>query len=127
MTTFAERLNRLFDTVYPPLREPYRGIEVVGALKAAGIKMSGPYLSQLRAGARTNPSMSTMAALASFFGVEAAYFTDDEYYAAMNTELDWLVIARDEGVRRIAARTIGMSPGALREVEYTADSLRREA
>lgn len=126
MTTFAARLNRLFDTVYPPLREPYKGTEVVAALRSAGVKMSGPYLSQLRAGTRTNPSSSTMAALAMFFGVEPAYFTDDQYYAAMNEELDWLDIARDEGVRRIAARTIGMSPRALRELEFAADELRHE-
>jgi transcriptional regulator with XRE-family HTH domain len=124
MTTFAARLNRLFDTVYPPLREPYKGTEVVAALKSSGVKMSGPYLSQLRAGARTNPSSATMAALAMFFGVEPAYFTDDDYYAAMNKELDWLDIARDEGVRRVAARTIGMSPHALRELESIADELR---
>ncbi len=67
MTTFAERLNRLFDTVYPPGRGPHTSAEVVAALKAEGLTMSAPYLSQLRSGNRTNPSRATMAALANFF------------------------------------------------------------
>ena len=61
-TTFAARLNRLFDTVYPPGRGPHTSAEVIAALKAEGITMSAPYLSQLRSGNRTNPSSATMAA-----------------------------------------------------------------
>lgn len=66
-TTFAARLNRLFETVYPPGRGPHTSAEVIAALKAEGITMSAPYLSQLRSGNRTNPS-ATMTALANFFG-----------------------------------------------------------
>ena len=79
-TTFAARLNRLFDTVYPPGRGPHTSAEVIAALKAEGVTMSAPYLSQLRSGNRTNPSAATMAALANFFRIKPAYFTDDEYY-----------------------------------------------
>ena len=61
--TFAARLNRLFDTVYPPGRGPHTSAEVIAALKSEGITMSAPYLSQLRSGNRTNPSVATMAAL----------------------------------------------------------------
>ena len=56
--TFAARLNRLFDTVYPPGRGPHTSAEVIAALKAEGVTMSAPYLSQLRSGNRTNPSVS---------------------------------------------------------------------
>ena len=59
-TTFAARLNRLFDTVYPPGRGPHTSAEVIAALKAEGVTMSAPYLSQLRSGNRTNPSSTTM-------------------------------------------------------------------
>ena len=55
--TFAARLNRLFDTVYPPGRGPHTSAEVIAALKAEGVTMSAPYLSQLRSGNRTNPSV----------------------------------------------------------------------
>src|SRR5271166_2175260 len=108
-TTFSARLNRLFDTVYPPGRGPHTSAEVIASLKSEGITMSAPYLSQLRSGNRTNPSAATMAALANFFRIKPAYFTDDEYYEKLDKELSWLMTMRDEGVRRIAVRTIGLS------------------
>ena len=109
-TTFSARLNRLFDTVYPPGRGPHTSAEVIAALKAEGVTMSAPYLSQLRSGNRTNPSSATMAALANFFRIKPAYFTDDEYYEKLDKELSWLLVMRDEGVRRIALRASGLSP-----------------
>ncbi len=95
--TFAARLNRLFDTVYPPGRGPHTSAEVIAALKSEGVTMSAPYLSQLRSGNRTNPSAATMAALANFFRIKPAYFTDDEYYEKLDKELTWLASMRDEG------------------------------
>ena len=83
-TTFAARLNRLFDTVYPPGRGPHTAAEVCAALRVVGIAMSAPYLSQLRSGARTNPSEATMTALANFFRIQPGYFTDDDYYRRLD-------------------------------------------
>ena len=123
--TFAARLNRLFDTVYPPGRGPHTSAEVIAALKAEGITMSAPYLSQLRSGNRTNPSSATMAALANFFRIKPAYFTDDEYYERLDRELSLLANMRDEGVRRIAARTVGLSSQAKEDLVAKADELRR--
>ena len=124
--TFAARLNRLFDTVYPPGRGPHTSTEVIAALHAEGITtVSAPYLSQLRSGNRTNPSAATMAALANFFRIKPAYFTDDEYYQKLDKELTWLATMRDEGVRRIAARTVGLSPQAQDDVAATVEELRR--
>ena len=125
-TTFAARLNRLFDTVYPPGRGPHTSAEVIAALKAEGVTMSAPYLSQLRSGNRTNPSTQTMQALANFFRIKPAYFTDDEYYAKLDKELTWLANTRDEGVRRIAARTVGLSPEAQQNLVQKAEELRRQ-
>jgi transcriptional regulator with XRE-family HTH domain len=124
-TTFSARLNRLFDTVYPPGRGPHTSAEVIAALKAEGVTMSAPYLSQLRSGNRTNPSSATMAALSNFFRIKPAYFTDDEYYEKLDKELSWLSTMRDEGVRRIAVRTIGLSPQAQQNLVERVDELRR--
>ncbi len=124
-TTFSARLNRLFDTVYPPGRGPHNSAEVIGALKAEGVTMSAPYLSQLRSGNRTNPSATTMTALANFFRIEPEYFTDDAYYAKLDAELTFLASMRDDGVRRIAARAVGLSPEAQRDVAEKVDELRR--
>jgi transcriptional regulator with XRE-family HTH domain len=126
MNTFADRLNRLFDTVYPPGRGPHTSAEVVTALKAEGLTMSAPYLSQLRSGNRTNPSSATMAALANFFRIRPEFFTDDSYYAKLDQELTLLAGLRDEGVRRVAARTIGLSPESQRDVVEKVDELRRK-
>jgi transcriptional regulator with XRE-family HTH domain len=125
-TTFAARLNRLFDTVYPPGRGPHTSAEVIAALKAEGVTMSAPYLSQLRSGNRTNPSSTTMAALANFFRIKPAYFTDDEYYEKLDKELFWLATMRDEGVRRIAVRAVGLSPEAQEDLMHRVDELRRK-
>src|SRR5580693_908602 len=124
-TTFAARLNRLFDTVYPPGRGPHTSAEVISALKGEGITMSAPYLSQLRSGNRTNPSAATMAALANFFRIKPAYFTDDEYYEKLDHELSWLASMRDDGVRRIAVRAVGLSAQAHRDIVERVDELRR--
>ena len=125
-TTFADRLNRLFDTVYPPGRGSHTSAEVIAALKAEGITMSAPYLSQLRSGNRTNPSVATMAALANFFRIRPQYFTDGEYFARLDQELTWLAEMRDEGVRRIAARTVGLSSEAKDVLVARAEELRRK-
>jgi transcriptional regulator with XRE-family HTH domain len=124
-TTFSARLNRLFDTVYPPGRGPHTSAEVIAALKSEGITMSAPYLSQLRSGNRTNPSLATMAALANFFRIKSAYFTDDDYYAKLDKELSWLSTMRDEGVRRIAVRSFGLSAQAQQNLVDRVDELRR--
>ena len=125
-TTFSARLNRLFDTVYPPGRGPHTSAEVIASLKSEGITMSAPYLSQLRSGNRTNPSAATMAALANFFRIKPAYFTDDEYYEKLDKELSWLMTMRDEGVRRIAVRASGLSAEAQHDIAQRVDELRRK-
>lgn len=127
-TTFAARLNRLFDTVYPPGRGPHTSAEVIAALKSEGITMSAPYLSQLRSGNRTNPSAATTTALANFFRIKPAYFTDDDFYEKLDGELVWMSAVRgDEGARRIAIRAVGLSPEAKQELLRTAEELcRRE-
>ncbi|MGO9927815.1 MAG: transcriptional regulator [Mycobacterium sp.] len=124
-TTFAARLNRLFDTVYPPGRGPHTSAEVIAALKAEGITMSAPYLSQLRSGNRTNPSSATMGALANFFRIKPAYFTDDDYYEKLDKELSWLATMREDGVRRIALRAVGLSAQAQQDVVERVNELRR--
>ncbi|WP_421843332.1 transcriptional regulator [Mycobacterium sp.] len=124
-TTFAARLNRLFDTVYPPARGPHTSAEVIAALKAEGVTMSAPYLSQLRSGNRTNPSTSTMTALANFFRIKSAYFTDDDYYEKLDKELLWLATMREDGVRRIAVRAYGLSTQAQQAIVDQIDELRR--
>ena len=88
--------------------------------------MSAPYLSQLRSGNRTNPSVTTMAALANFFRIKPAYFTDDAYYEKLDTELAWLSAMRDERVRRIAMQTIELSEESQQDILQRVEELRRK-
>ena len=124
--TFAARLNRLFDTVCPPGRGPHTSAEVIAALKAEGVTMSAPYLSQLRSGNRTNPSTATIAALANFFRIKPEYFTDDRYYEKLDAELALLSNLRDDGVRQIAIRAAGLSPEAQEDILARIAELRRK-
>jgi hypothetical protein len=67
-----------------------------------------------------------MSALANFFRIKPAYFTDDEYFGKLDHELTLLSEMRDEGVRRIAARTVGLSPEAKEDLVARAEELRRK-
>jgi hypothetical protein len=125
--TFAERLNRLFDTVKPPGRSYFTSGELVNALKANGVGISAPYVSQLRSGNRAHPSASTIEAIAHFFRVDPAYFTDPEYYRLVDRDLTVISAMCDPGVRRVATRVIGLSTHAVDEIVKAVDELRTEA
>ena len=123
--TFADRLNRLFDTVYPPHRGPHTSAELINALKSQGVRISAPYLSQLRSGARTNPSRETIDSIAAFFRISPAYFTDDWYFEIVDKELAVLAAMRDQAVRRLANRVVGLSAEAFEELAARVEELRR--
>ena len=95
--SFAARLNRLFDTIYPPGRGPYTSQELVRVLEDRGLALSAPNLSQLRSGQRVQPSMQTAALIAEFFGIRPDYFTgeDEVYLQRVEAELGWLELAHD--------------------------------
>lgn len=123
--TFAARLNRLFDTVYPPDRGPHTSAELVTALKTQGVRISAPYLSQLRSGARANPSKETVESIAAFFRISPAYFTDEWYFEIVDWELSVIAAMRDQGVRRIVDRVVGLSAAAVEELAARVEELRR--
>jgi transcriptional regulator with XRE-family HTH domain len=124
--SFAVLLNRLFQTVYPPGRGPHSSAELVAALRSQGIRISAPYVSQLRSGARTRPSRTAVEGIADFFRVDPDYFTDDYYRRLVDEELDLLAAMRDEGVRRVAMRVAGLSAQAVDEIALRVEELRRE-
>lgn len=109
---FAERLKRLFDTVYPPGRGPYCDRDMVHALARRGLTLSAPYLSQLRRGLRTNPSHQTVAMIAEFFGVHTDYFSEDvgAQRCQIVEDLYWLGVSRDPGVRRLVTALNDLPP-----------------
>jgi transcriptional regulator with XRE-family HTH domain len=124
-TTFAARLNLLFEAIVPPGGREYLSAEVVERLQACGAAMSAPYLSQLRNGVRTWPSAHTIDAIASFFGVSPDFFTDESHYRRVADELRLNVAAREPLTRRILERTVGLSEAALDDIDAYIDVLER--
>jgi transcriptional regulator with XRE-family HTH domain len=126
-SVIAERLNRLFATVHPAGRGPYTLREVADAVNAeAGENViSASYLSQLRTGQRGEPSLSRLAAVAKFFGVDAGYFTDTATAEETDRQLDVLAAMRDAGVHSVALRAAGLSEESLAAIRAVIENARR--
>ncbi len=124
-STVAMRLNRLFDTIRPPGRGPLRNYEVIEALRARGIEISAPYLSQLRVGRRSRPSLEMLRHLADAFGVSVAYFTDDDsaYTRYLDAELSWLEMVHDPQVRTITTALLTLPPDVRESILQSSDAL----
>lgn len=123
-TSFASRLNRLFETIHPPGGGPLRDSDVRRELEAHGQHMSAPYLSQLRSGVRVHPHPKTICQLADLFGVRPEYFTgqDRAYTALMEAELHWLDLADDPDVRRITSALLELPPDLREDILRSAES-----
>jgi transcriptional regulator with XRE-family HTH domain len=117
-STFAARLDHLFRTVHPQGRGEYSYREVAKAIddRHGPTTISASYLNQLRTGVKDNPTKRHIEALATFFGVPAAYFFDDGAASRIDAELDLLAALRDSGVRQIAMRAAGLPPQGLESV-----------
>jgi transcriptional regulator with XRE-family HTH domain len=129
--TLAQRLERLFATAHPPWRGPYSTTEAVAAINEAAGRpvISYNYLYQLRRGTKTEPGHSRLAAIARFFEVPVSYFTDGDAEAARVErhveEREVAAALQDQGVRDVAFRAAGLSPGSLAAILSVIDNARR--
>jgi transcriptional regulator with XRE-family HTH domain len=124
--TFGERLDFLMRTVRPAGRDEYTHEEVAHAIAAkGGPTISTSYVWQLRTGKKDNPTKKHIEALANFFGVPASYFFDDEAADRIASELDLLAAMRDNGVRRVALRSTGLSSESLAALTTMVEQARR--
>ncbi|WP_018680940.1 helix-turn-helix domain-containing protein [Actinokineospora enzanensis] len=121
------RLDRLFRVSRPRGRQ-WSNAEVAAEIKRANpdLRVSGPYLSMLRTGRRTSPSMDLLAALARFFGVSPSYFFDDEDGERVRAQLEQLAMLRDRGVVGIAQRAVGLPRSNLDLITALLDQARRQ-
>lgn len=124
----AERLNFLFAHLSRPgtnLR--YTNDQAAAAIRESGGSTSGTYISQLRAGTRTNPSAALIQSLARLFDVPVGYFFDDAEAAKIQKELLTLTQLRDSRVRGVVARRVGVTDeGFLRALERALEEVRKE-
>lgn len=123
--TVGERLAQLQRTVHPPGRRPYTLAEIAeGIFAAAGVRVSEPYLSQLMAGKKDNPSAKLVAGIAQFFGVSIDSFYDHQAAADQDEAIRYLAALADDQVRAVALRLHELSPAALSAVAAIVDELK---
>jgi transcriptional regulator with XRE-family HTH domain len=90
------------------------------------VSISGSYIWQLRTGKKDNPTKRHIEALASFFGVPAAYFFDDGEAERIDAELKLVSAAmRDSSVRSVALRSAGLSKASLDVISSMIEQFRR--
>lgn len=121
--TFATRLN---EQAFRWERENFQRLtnkELSDWLAESGCEVSKTYLSQLRSGARTNPSIRLMEHLVGFFGVAPDYFTAPRANAP---DRDNAVVDRIDmrPLRRLARTAVELSPEALEYLIAVADRFR---
>ncbi|MCE0764136.1 helix-turn-helix domain-containing protein [Pseudonocardia kujensis] len=104
--TVAEKLSRLFEVMHAPEARPLSTREVAKRVKQQGGSISPTYISELRTGKKTNPSLEQVMWLAAAFGVSAGYFTDPEVAERVDAELDRLAERhRNAQLQELAAQT----------------------
>lgn len=123
---FSDRLNFLFDRVRPPGAEEYTNAHVARTISSYGEdSYTRSHISLLRAGKRT-PTITIVPLLARFFGVEAAYFVEDEVTRKIATQFEILRKLRENGVEQIALRSMGVSAAGQRKVLAALEAVRKE-
>jgi transcriptional regulator with XRE-family HTH domain len=122
----ADRLDRLFRMVHPKDRGPYTPAEVAEAInETAGERViSSTYVWQLRTGRRDNPTQKHLSALASFFGISPTYFFQQTDADRNVVPPELIAALRNDEVRDMASRTVGLSDRALRAIKDMIENAR---
>lgn len=123
--TMAAKLEFLFDNVRRPGGQRWTLAEVSASASArSGESLSVMYISNLRSGKQTNPSLRVMEQLADFFGVTPAYFLDELVQRRLDEQLDALVLLGNPQARRLAVRASALSRRTLEAFELMVETAR---
>ncbi|MCQ8834850.1 helix-turn-helix domain-containing protein [Streptomyces malaysiensis] len=122
----SQRLDRLF-RMNQTAGQKLTNNEVAEQVRQRhpGLRVSGAYLSALRAGTRVNPSPELLVALAEYFGVPPGYFLDRDESGRITEQLEMLEGMRNAGIRGIAMRAVGLSNENLEAVASVLDQIRK--
>ena len=124
-TTLGERIDHLFRTQLSPRGREYTYREVAAAVSGHdGVTFSPAYVWQLRTGAKDNPTMRHLEALARFFQVSPSYFFDDELTEFPDADVRQLVASRNETLRQMSVTLLGLTDESLNAVLNLACRLR---
>ncbi|OIJ91675.1 helix-turn-helix domain-containing protein [Streptomyces colonosanans] len=119
----AARLSALMAMRNPRTGKPYTAADVA---RATGISASA--IAQLKAGTKPNPTLSTVEALADYFGVQTDYFSkrmDEDRVQRVVAALELLDMAENAGVQALFARASGLSEQSLEMVKAVIDTARK--
>jgi transcriptional regulator with XRE-family HTH domain len=126
--TLGEKLEWLVQHMWPADAPPPRThADVADAVsKATGEEMSSTSVWKLRTGRGDNPTLKTLTALATFFGVPIGYFGDDEESKSVEEQVVLLALLQEKGVSAAALRSLAeLSPGSRRMVTDMIESATR--
>ncbi|MEV4892671.1 Scr1 family TA system antitoxin-like transcriptional regulator [Nonomuraea sp. NPDC050547] len=113
MANFAERLDHALS------KRGYTGAQVAAALTTAGIPITRAYVSQLRTGKQTNPTLQVLQALASYLQVSVGWLLGEDYLESGAMQDLQLRAAA------IGASASGLSEGSLDLLRDVVDIARR--
>ncbi|TDZ86130.1 Nucleoid-associated protein EspR [Mycobacteroides salmoniphilum] len=121
----AAKVNELFDTMHKKSKAQLSNYAAAkGIEELTKVSITPQYLSQIRAGEKTNISVVKLRAIAEYFGIPASYLIESGTDERIKSQLEMLRVFRDAGVVDIATRVAGLSPQALVNVAAIADGLR---
>ena len=125
LSTFADRLSHLFETVKNSEGKPWTLSAVARELTDRfDLPTTQSYVSQLRSGMRTNPTIAYVSALAAIFGVPTSYLVDSGADGLSEAEVDLIAAMRAAGVVGIAMRAMDVPEASQKMVAQMLDSLR---
>ncbi|WP_224386172.1 helix-turn-helix domain-containing protein [Pseudonocardia sp. ICBG1293] len=125
VSLLGSRLDRLFRMRSGDKRLTNKVVAAEIQRRRPGLRVSGAYLSALRAGTRVNPSRDLLVALAEYFGVSPSYFLDRDESDRITAQLDTLEELRAAGIRGIAIRAMGLSSENLEAITSVLDQVRK--
>ncbi|MEU8837417.1 hypothetical protein, partial [Streptomyces sp900116325] len=118
------RHNFPFDRVRPSGGKQFSNSHVVRTISLYDeTSVTHAYISLLRKGERT-PTITIVPLFARFFGVEAAYFVEDEVTREVMTQFEMLRKLSETDVQQIALRATGVSEAGRRQVLAALDAVR---
>lgn len=115
--SLADKLNHLVATVHPPGRGPYTLDEMVAGIQANGGSVSRTNLNALLLGKRSNPTKSTVEAIARFFGVSVSYLHDDPHPHVTDDEHELLLIIRRSGLHDLVRAAARLKPATRQALD----------
>lgn len=110
-TDFAGKLRRLNAVLHPPGQPPLSDRAISAKVRAMGGSISPAYVSELKSGKKTAPSLDHAHQLAAAFGVSPGYFSDPEVFERISAELDQLediALGGREELVELATRTASL-------------------